>query len=86
MARCTRCGYVFITNPWVEFAKIYDERYYAGRGPDPLLDYSYELEHPDRTFGPTSGGIPVSGRAALGGWVGTAHVVTAIDGGRWRAR
>ena len=135
LARCTRCGYAFIANPWLEFEQIYDERYYAGRGADPLLDYSYELEHPDRTirmyewrgiasvvrhlagpltnrrwidFGCGNGGlvrylrqhedvdavgyeegaiagraadmgIPVSGRTALAGWIGTADIVTAIE-------
>jgi SAM-dependent methyltransferase len=49
LARCARCGYAFIADPWLEFDQIYDERYYAGRGADPLLDYSYELEHPDTT-------------------------------------
>lgn len=135
LARCPQCGYAFIANPWLEFEQLYDERYYAGQGADPLLDYSYELAHPDRTirayewrgiasvvrhlvgpltnrrwidFGCGNGGlvrylrqhegvdavgyeegaiasraaamgIPVSGRAALAGWIGTAHVVTAIE-------
>jgi SAM-dependent methyltransferase len=135
LARCAGCGYAFIADPWLDFEQIYDERYYAGRGADPLIDYSYELEHPDRTvrtyewrgiasvvrhlagplansrwidFGCGNGGlvrylrhhehvdalgydegaitgraadmgIPVSGRAALAEWVGTADVVTAIE-------
>lgn len=135
LARCTSCGYAFIADPWLEFEQIYDERYYAGRGADPLVNYSYELEHPDRTirtyewrgiasvvrhltgslsdcrwidFGCGNGGlvrylrqhegvdavgyeegaiagraadmgIPVSGRAALSAWIGTADVVTAIE-------
>jgi 2-polyprenyl-3-methyl-5-hydroxy-6-metoxy-1,4-benzoquinol methylase len=135
LARCSRCGYAFIADPWLEFEQIYDERYYAGRGADPFLDYSYELEHPDTTirtyewsgiasvvrhitgplnnrrwidFGCGNGGlvrylrhhedvdavgyeegaiasraadlgIPVSGRAALASWNGTADVVTAIE-------
>ena len=49
LARCTGCGYAFIADPWLEFERIYDERYYAGRGADRLVDYSYELEHPDTT-------------------------------------
>jgi len=135
LARCTSCGYAFIADPWLDFEHIYDERYYAGRGADPLVNYRYELEHPDRTirayewggiasvvrhlagsltnrrwidFGCGNGGlvrylrqhegvdavgyeegeiaaraadmgIPVSGRAALPGWIGTADVVTAIE-------
>jgi SAM-dependent methyltransferase len=50
LARCTRCGYAFIGDPWLEFEQIYNERYYAGLGADPLVDYSYELEHPDSTI------------------------------------
>jgi SAM-dependent methyltransferase len=135
LARCAGCGYAFIADPWLDFEQIYDERYYAGRGADRLLDYSYELEHPDTTVrayewrgiasvvrhvaGPISNrrgidfgcgngglvrylrqhenvdalgyeegaiagraaemGIPVSGRAALTDWVGTADIVTAIE-------
>jgi 2-polyprenyl-3-methyl-5-hydroxy-6-metoxy-1,4-benzoquinol methylase len=47
--RCPQCGYAFIADPWLEFDQIYDERYYAGEGADPLVDYSFELEHPERT-------------------------------------
>jgi SAM-dependent methyltransferase len=50
LARCPACGYAFIADPWLEFEQIYDERYYAGRGADPLVDYRYELEHPSRTI------------------------------------
>jgi SAM-dependent methyltransferase len=133
--RCPECGYAFIADPWLEFDQIYDERYYAGNGADPLVDYSFELENPERTVrlyewrgiasvleglvGPLAGrrwvdfgcgngglvrylrsregvdavgfeegavatravaaGIPVHDRAALGGWAGTADVVTAIE-------
>jgi SAM-dependent methyltransferase len=135
LARCAGCGYAFIADPWLDFEQIYDERYYAGRGADRLLDYSYELDHPEETvrsyewrgiasvvrhlagpladrrwidFGCGNGGlvrylrkheavdamgyeegaiagraadmgIPVSGRAALEGWSGTADVVSAIE-------
>jgi len=135
LARCARCGYAFIADPWLDFEQIYDERYYAGQGADRSLDYSFELEHPDTTirayewrgiasvvrevagplgnsrwidFGCGNGGlvrylrehenvdavgydegaiagraaemgIPVSGRAALSDWAGTADVVSAIE-------
>ena len=49
LVRCPECGYAFISDPWLEFDQIYDDRYYAGRGADPLVDYSFELEHPERT-------------------------------------
>jgi hypothetical protein len=51
LARCSRCGYAFIADPWLEFERIYDERYYAGLGADPLLDYSDRLEDPVRDSG-----------------------------------
>ena len=49
VARCESCGYVFVTDPWRDYAKIYDDAYYAGEGADPLVDYRFELEHPERT-------------------------------------
>lgn len=49
LARCPSCGYAFVVDPWLDFASIYDERYYAGRGADPLVDYSFELDHPEQT-------------------------------------
>jgi SAM-dependent methyltransferase len=49
LRRCARCRYSFVSDPWTEFARIYDDRYYAGRGADPLVDYSFELASPQRT-------------------------------------
>jgi SAM-dependent methyltransferase len=49
LARCPSCGFVFVVDPWLDFEQIYDHRYYAGQGADPLVDYLFELEHPDRT-------------------------------------
>jgi SAM-dependent methyltransferase len=48
--RCPACGYAFVANPWDDFEKIYNEEYYRGRGPDPLVDYVFELEHPRETI------------------------------------
>lgn len=48
--RCAGCGYAFIADPWLDYAAIYDERYYAGRGADPMVDYEFELNHPRRTI------------------------------------
>lgn len=48
--RCAECGYAFIADAWLDFEQIYDERYYAGRGADPLVDYEFELEHPTQTI------------------------------------
>jgi SAM-dependent methyltransferase len=50
LARCPSCGYAFVTDPWLDFATIYDERYYAGQGADPLVDYRFELDHPEWTI------------------------------------
>ena len=49
LRRCNTCGFVFIADPWTDFARIYDERYYSGAGADPLVDYKFELSDPDRT-------------------------------------
>jgi 2-polyprenyl-3-methyl-5-hydroxy-6-metoxy-1,4-benzoquinol methylase len=49
LRRCERCRYAFVADPWTEFDQIYDERYYAGRGADPLVDYEFELTAPERT-------------------------------------
>lgn len=50
LARCPTCGYAFIVDPWLDFAAIYDERYYDGQGADPLVDYRFELDHPERSI------------------------------------
>jgi SAM-dependent methyltransferase len=49
LRRCQRCRFAFIADPWTEFELIYDDRYYAGAGADPLVDYQFELSHPRRT-------------------------------------
>jgi SAM-dependent methyltransferase len=49
LCRCTVCRYAFIADPWTDFAQIYDKRYYAGQGADPLVDYAFELAEPART-------------------------------------
>ena len=46
----TTCRYAYIAEPWTEFARIYDDAYYAGMGADPLVDYQFELEEPDATI------------------------------------
>lgn len=50
LARCHWCGFAFVVDPHLDFERIYDRDYYAGRGADPLVDYVFELEHPDRTI------------------------------------
>jgi SAM-dependent methyltransferase len=72
--RCPGCGFAFIADPWLEFDKIYDARYYSGQGADPLVDYGFELDNPARTV-------------RWYEWVGIARVVTALlgdlEGRRW---
>jgi SAM-dependent methyltransferase len=74
LRRCPDCGFAFIADPWLDFAAIYDERYYAGRGADPLVDYTFELDHPERTVRRYE-------------WAGIADVVSGLVGGlegrRW---
>lgn len=47
--RCEWCGFTFVANPWTDYGQIYNEAYYRGQGPDPWIDYVFELEHPERT-------------------------------------
>jgi cyclopropane fatty-acyl-phospholipid synthase-like methyltransferase len=32
-----------VANPWLDYAHIYNDDYYAGRGADPLVNYVYEM-------------------------------------------
>jgi SAM-dependent methyltransferase len=74
LARCPSCGYAWISDPWLDYAKIYDERYYAGEGADPLVDYHFELAHPRDTV-------------RVYEWQGIERVVSDLRGaagtGRW---
>ncbi len=49
LRRCPNCRLVVVADPVPDLASIYDERYYAGHGADPLVDYKFELEHPEST-------------------------------------
>ncbi len=50
LRHCPVCRYSFVAEPWVEYVKIYSEAYYNGRGADPLVDYVFELDHPEQTL------------------------------------
>ena len=50
LVRCAHCGFACVANPSLNFSEVYDDRYYAGEGADPLVDYRFELEHPDSTI------------------------------------
>ena len=42
--RCPTCRFIFVGDPWLDYERLYDEDYYAGRGADPLVDYAYEVD------------------------------------------
>lgn len=50
LRRCPGCRLAFVANPWTDYPRIYSEDYYAGRGADHLVDYLFELEHPEQTL------------------------------------
>ena len=74
LRRCTTCRFAFIADPLTDFAQIYDERYYAGRGADPLVDYAFELSSPRDTI-------------RIYEWRGITRIVASLlgclDGVRW---
>src|SRR5882757_1012844 len=47
--RCESCNFISVINPCLDFARLYDQNYYRGKGADPYVDYAFELEHPERT-------------------------------------
>jgi SAM-dependent methyltransferase len=49
LSRCESCSFISVINPCLDFARLYDQKYYQGKGADPYVDYEFELEHPDRT-------------------------------------
>lgn len=73
LARCADCHYAFLVDPWLDYAEIYNDRYYAGQGADPLVDYLFELEHPERTIRRYE-------------WQGIETLVTDLLGGRAPSR
>ncbi|HLX64093.1 MAG TPA: class I SAM-dependent methyltransferase [Planctomycetota bacterium] len=46
---CPQCRYSFVENYSTEYARIYDENYYRGRGADKTFNYVYEFENPLQT-------------------------------------
>jgi hypothetical protein len=47
---CPHCDFYFVSNPNRNFDKLYDKKYYCGNGADPLIDYVYEMENPNKTI------------------------------------
>jgi SAM-dependent methyltransferase len=50
VSRCPACHFSFVSDPWVDFDRIYSDEYYAGRGADPLVNYTDEVENPEKTI------------------------------------
>lgn len=50
LARCASCGYGFVIDPETDLDAIYTPAYYRGQGADPLVDYLFELEDPERSI------------------------------------
>ena len=44
--RCGACGLVFVANPRVDFASLYDAAYYRGEGADSFVQYIDEMGNP----------------------------------------
>jgi SAM-dependent methyltransferase len=49
LAQCPACGFAWVLDPITDVASLYDDAYYAGRGSDPLVDFAFEYEHPEKT-------------------------------------
>jgi len=49
LRHCPTCHFSFVAEPWTEYAAIYSEDYYRGKGADPYVDYVYEIEQREQT-------------------------------------
>lgn len=72
--RCDACRFTFVENPDRDYAALYDEKYYSGRGADPMVTYVREFDHPGDTI-------------RIYEWAGILEVVRSLkllsSGGRW---
>jgi 2-polyprenyl-3-methyl-5-hydroxy-6-metoxy-1,4-benzoquinol methylase len=50
ISRCPSCGFACVINPLQNLSEIYNDAYYRGKGPDPLVDYAHEYENPKLTI------------------------------------
>jgi SAM-dependent methyltransferase len=64
---CHTCHFSFVANPWTEYEKIYTAAYYSGQGADPLVDYLFEIEHPQETVRQYE-------------WAGLLRIITFLTG------
>lgn len=72
LRRCMACDFSFVADPCTDYAAIYDEEYYLGRGSDPMVDYASEYSDPETTI-------------RRHDWEGLEEVVTSLcpARGRW---
>ncbi|WP_186372858.1 class I SAM-dependent methyltransferase [Yersinia alsatica] len=49
-AQCNNCHFSFVINFREDYAEIYNENYYAGRGADPMVDYINEYKNSSITI------------------------------------
>lgn len=47
---CPECDFYFIKDPILDYEKIYNLDYYRGKGADPLVDYIYENQNPNKSI------------------------------------
>lgn len=73
LRRCAECGFACVADPDT-LADPYDDAYYRGKGADPLVDYLFDTDHPERTIRQLE-------------WRGTLGVIESIkrvgNGTRW---
>lgn len=65
LRRCRGCSFSFVSNPCTDYAAVYDEQYYIGKGADPMVDYRFEYDHPNETI-------------RRHDWIGIEEFVTAL--------
>jgi SAM-dependent methyltransferase len=49
MAHCDDCGFSWVVDPRTDFATIYSEDYYSGKGADGAVNYLFDASQPTRT-------------------------------------
>ena len=50
LRRCPDCRFVFVADPWLDYERIYDAAYYAGRGVDTRMNIAGESRDPARSI------------------------------------
>lgn len=50
MLHCDVCNYSYYDNYRTDWDMLYGERYYRGLGADPMVDYIYEFNNPQKTI------------------------------------